>query len=156
MKKLLPLASFIILSYSAGFLGTLLSGDQSFAVYQVLKQPSFAPPSWVFGPVWSILYLMMGVSAFLIWQEKKNPNRQKALSLFYIQLFLNMSWSPLFFGMGERISAFFVIIALWIFILLNIIFFLRIKKLAAYLLIPYLLWVSFAAVLNFAIWKINF
>jgi len=124
--------------------------------YQNLKKPSFNPPGWVFGPVWTILYIMMGVSAFLILQKDISVNAVKtALVIFLIQLLLNAVWTPLFFGLKSPLLAFIDIVLLWFGILFTIVKFYGISKPAALLLIPYLLWVTFASVLNFAILLLN-
>lgn len=124
--------------------------------YQTINKPSFNPPNWIFAPVWSILYTMMGVAAALVWQEGWEKSAVKnALLFFGIQLLLNSLWSVLFFGLKQPSIAFMEIIVLWGILLLCIIKFTKIKKIAGYLLIPYILWVSFATVLNGAIWQLN-
>lgn len=124
--------------------------------YSILNKPSFSPPNWVFGPVWTILYFLMGVSLFLVWKRGFETKKSRiALYIFFGQLALNFLWSILFFGLHSPHLALVDIIVLWIVILLTILKFMTISKVAAYLLIPYLLWVSFAAVLNFNIWKLN-
>lgn len=124
--------------------------------YNFLNKPSFSPPNWVFGPVWTTLYFMMGVAAFLIWKKsfKKKPVTE-ALTYFLIQLFLNFIWSFLFFGLRSPLLGLIDIIVLWVFILVTMIKFFKLSKPAAYLLVPYLLWVSFATVLNLFIVILN-
>ncbi len=125
--------------------------------YQTLNKPFFSPPNWVFGPVWIILYFLMGLAVYLIWTSKtKNQKlRQVGLKYFSIQLGLNFLWSILFFGLHSPILGMIDIIILWILILLTIIKFYKISKTASYLLIPYLLWVSFASLLNLSIILLN-
>ncbi len=124
--------------------------------YVFLNKPFFSPPNWVFGPVWTILYFMMGISAFLIWQRGLgNKKVKRALTYFLIQLFFNFLWSFLFFGLHSPIIGLVDIIALLISIILTIGAFYKISKAAAYLLIPYFLWVSFATLLNIAIVLLN-
>lgn len=124
--------------------------------YVFLNKPFFSPPNWIFGPVWTLLYFLMGVSAFLIWKKGlKNKKVKKALSYFLIQLFFNFLWSFLFFGLRSPFMGLFDIILLLGSIVITIIAFYKISKFAAYLLIPYLVWVSFATVLNIAIVVLN-
>ncbi len=123
--------------------------------YAALNKPSFNPPNYLFGPVWTLLYALMGVSLYFIWKSPVGIARTKALSIFSLQIALNFFWSFIFFNFHELGWALVEIAILWIAILLMITSFHRINKTAAYLQIPYLMWVSFAAVLNAAIWKLN-
>jgi tryptophan-rich sensory protein len=124
--------------------------------YAELSRPSFTPPGWAFGVVWPILYVMMGTSAFLIWNVGLGKRQTKvAIGLFLIQLVLNGLWTPIFFGLHMIALALVEIILLWVAILLTIIAFWKISKLSAFLLVPYILWVSFAVVLNAAFWYLN-
>jgi tryptophan-rich sensory protein len=124
--------------------------------YVFLNKPLFSPPNWVFGPVWTVLYCLMGISAFLIWEKAgKNKKGKRALSYFLLQLFFNFLWSLLFFGLRNPVLGFLDIIALLVSIIVTILAFYKISKLAAYLLIPYLLWVSFATILNLSIVVLN-
>jgi len=131
-----------------GFLSSLsmIRGDWK-PWYNKLDKPSWNPPSWLFSPVWSVLYLLMGIASYLIIISKKKE-RTLALVLFYIQLLLNITWSPVFFGNKDPKSAFIIIIILWFLILITIVLFMRISIVAGVLLIPYLLWVSYATTLN--------
>ena len=139
-----------------GFLGSYLTMDSVRTWYVDLNRPSFAPPDWAFGVVWPILYVMMGVSAFLIWNKGIGSYKLKrALGLFLVQLILNGLWTPIFFGMHMVGFALFEITLLWIAILLTIFDFWRLSKPAALLLFPYLLWVSFAVALNAGFWFLN-
>jgi translocator protein len=123
--------------------------------YVFLVKPSFNPPNWLFGPVWTSLYLLMGISLYLIWKSQAGAGRKQALLLFAIQLAFNFGWSFIFFYFHEIGWALIEILALWLSILLTIISFYKVDKTAAYLQIPYLLWVSFATVLNASIFYLN-
>ncbi len=154
-KNLVALVVFVIISFSAGMIGNIFTSDVSFEIYKNLVKPNFAPPSWIFEPIWTTLYLLIGVAAFLIWREGANKNVVLAMTMFFVQLFLNAIWTPVFFGFGERLIAFYVIIVLWVIVLITTIFFFGIKKVAGYLFLVYLLWISFALVLNYSIWRLN-
>lgn len=123
--------------------------------YAGLNKPNFNPPNELFGPVWSTLYFLMGVTLFLIWQAYESEDRKRALRLFVLQLVLNAAWSFIFFYFHLPAWAFVEIIILWIFIVLWIVQTFKVNKVAGFLQIPYLLWVSFASVLNGAIWYLN-
>jgi len=123
--------------------------------YVTLNKPSFNPPNYLFAPVWTTLYALMGISLFFVWKSSEGRDRNNALVIFTIQLTLNFIWSFLFFKFNLIGVALVEIVLLWISILMMIIFFRRISKLAAFLQVPYLLWVSFASVLNAAIWLLN-
>ena len=125
------------------------------AWYEQLRKPSFNPPAVVFGPVWSLLYLLMAVAAWLVARAPAGPARRKALLLMSAQLLLNALWSPLFFGLHSPGWAFVDISALWIVLAATLIAFSAVRTMAAWLLVPYLLWVSFALVLNGSIWLMN-
>ncbi len=139
-----------------GFLSGFATSDAISGWYVDIVKPSFNPPNWIFGPVWTILYTLMGISAALVWHQGWEKREVKiALSFFAIQLLLNGLWSIIFFGAQQLGLAFAEIILLWIMIVVCIILFSNINKTASYLLIPYLLWVSFATILNFNIWQLN-
>jgi len=124
--------------------------------YAFLNKPFFNPPNWLFAPVWTILYTMMGVAAALVWHQGINHDGVKsALIIFGVQMVFNALWSTVFFGMRQPLYALFVIVTLWILIALCISKFNKINKTAGLLLVPYLLWVSFATVLNFSIYWLN-
>ncbi len=123
--------------------------------YADLIKPSFNPPNYLFAPVWTSLYLLMGVSLYMVWHTEPSKTRTRAVLVFYIQLFLNFWWSIFFFRFERPDIALVEIALLWVSILYMIITFHKIKPIAAYLQIPYLLWVSFAAILNQAIWWLN-
>ena len=124
--------------------------------YMAITKPSFNPPNWIFGPVWIVLYTLMGISAFLIWKEDiKNKAVRNALTVFILQLIVNILWSVVFFGAHSIMGGLIIIIILFILIVITIKSFYKVSKTAGNLLIPYLLWVGFATVLNFAIWQLN-
>ena len=140
----------------AGFIGSFFTTPQIGTWYVSLKKPSFSPPNWVFGPVWITLFILMGISLFLIWRKGVNtPFVKNGLILFAIQLILNVLWSVAFFGLRSPISGLVVIIVLWIAILLTIIQFSKLSEIAALLLIPYIVWVSFAGILNLSLFLLN-
>jgi tryptophan-rich sensory protein len=146
----------IIVCQLAGFIGSFFTVSSVSSWYLTLNKPFFNPPSWLFGPVWISLYLLMGISLYIIWNKGITNNQSKiAILIFGIQLILNSLWSIIFFGLKTPLFAFIEIIILWIFIILTIKYFYRISKTASYLLIPYILWVSFAALLNFFIYYLN-
>ena len=123
--------------------------------YITLHKPSFNPPNYLFGPVWTLLYLLMGVSLFIIWRSNQGRKRNEALKIFAIQITFNFLWSFLFFKFNLVGVAFMDILVIWFSIVLMIFIFRRVNKIAAYLQIPYLLWVTFATTLNGAIWLLN-
>jgi translocator protein len=124
--------------------------------YVTLNKPSFNPPNWIFGPVWTVLYLLMGVGLFLVWRSTNNIAYKKtAILIFAVQLVANFCWSFLFFSWQKPGVAFFEIALLWLLIVWMIAAFKKVNPTAAHLQIPYLCWVSFAALLNFAIWQLN-
>lgn len=149
MKTWAMLAVWILVSLSAGFVGSQFSPGEW---YQNLEKPSFNPPGWVFGPVWTILYIAMGIAAWLVWKER---GFSPVLYIFLGQLVLNALWSYLFFGANRPDLAFFEIVLLWVLILLTMLLFWKVRTAAGVLLLPYLLWVTFASVLNFALWRLN-
>jgi benzodiazapine receptor len=156
MKRSFFIILFILFSEAAGIIGSVFTFSSIPTWYATLNKPSFSPPNWIFGPVWTILYALMGISAFLVWEKGiKNKEVASALKFFVIQLILNSSWSILFFGLHNPALAYLDIIVLWIFIALTAVNFYKIKKAAGYLLIPYLIWVTFASFLNLSITLLN-
>ncbi|MFH1442869.1 MAG: TspO/MBR family protein [Candidatus Micrarchaeota archaeon] len=149
------LAAAIIICELAGGIGAIFTTPNIPTWYASLIKPDFSPPNWVFFPVWTLLYFLMGVSLYLIWNRKRTPGTEKGIKLFGLQLFWNVWWSYLFFGLQNPFLGFIGIIALWISIVLTMRKFYSIERNAAYLLVPYILWVSFAAVLNFSVWQLN-
>ena len=156
MKKFGKLICSVSVCLLTGFLGTFVTMDSVTTWYADLSRPSFTPPDWTFGVVWPILYVMMGISGFLIWERGINKRQVKvALGLFVLQLVLNGIWTPIFFGLHMIALALVEIVLLWVAILLTIIAFWRISKASTFLLFPYILWVSFAVVLNATFWYLN-
>jgi tryptophan-rich sensory protein len=157
MKNYLKLIISILIPLVIGFIGSFFTTSAISSWYAGLNKPVFNPPNWIFGPVWTLLYIMIGVSIYLVWinKEKKKGMKKKAFWIFGIQLFLNFIWSILFFGNHLISFAFVDIILLWIAIIFNMYFCYKISKISSCLLFPYLLWVSFASVLNFAILILN-
>lgn len=148
--------SAIFVCQLAGILGSIFTFSAITDWYAYLNKPFFSPPNWVFGPVWTILYFLMGVSVFLIWNKGlKDPRHLKAVKLFGFQLVLNFFWTIIFFGLRSPLLAFVEIMLLWYLIFLTIKSFYPISKTASYLLVPYLAWVSFASLLNLAIVILN-
>lgn len=146
----------LVICQIPGALGSLVTFSSITNWYSTLIKPAFAPPNWLFGPVWITLYLLMGISLYLIWDKGLNSREGKiAVALFAIQLALNAAWSPIFFGLHALRLSFYVILALWAFIASTIVRFYSISKPAAYLLIPYIGWVSIASVLNYFIMVLN-
>jgi tryptophan-rich sensory protein len=155
MKKTITLFLCILLTLFIGGLGGIATASGVNDWYIEIQKPSFNPPNYLFGPVWTALYLLMGVSFYMILQAPKSQIKTKAIWIFSIQLSLNFAWSFLFFKFHLLGLAFIEIILIWMSILTMIIVFSKINKTAAYLQIPYLLWVSFASVLNGTIWFLN-
>ncbi len=152
--QLPALVAFLLLVYLAaavGGFGSAGAGD----FYQQLQRPDWAPPGWLFGPVWTALYTLMGIAAWLVWRAAPWPQTRPALLLFGAQLIINALWSWLFFAWQLGALALADIVLLMVVLALTIVHFHRIKPLAAWLLLPYYAWVSFAAVLNFAVWRLN-
>ncbi|MFH1712476.1 MAG: TspO/MBR family protein [Patescibacteria group bacterium] len=148
------LALAILVCLCAGIIGSVFTGDSVDTWYVTLVKPSFNPPGWVFGPVWTLLYIMMGISFYLIWINDAKK-KISAYGFFTVQLLLNASWSIIFFGLQNVEAAMVNITFLWIAIIVTIVRFYQLDKKAAYLLIPYLCWVTFASILNYAIMQLN-
>ena len=154
--KIIPLLVSLSLPFLAGSIGSYFTFPAINSWYKTLEKPFFSPPNWVFGPVWTLLYIFMGISLYLIYtSDTKNIEKSKGLKLFFIQLALNSLWSIAFFGLKSPLTALVIILVLWALILLTIKYFMKINKAAGWLLIPYLAWVSFATILNFAIQLLN-
>ncbi len=146
----------VLFCLSAGFIGSAFTTPSIPTWYAVLNKPSFNPPNWLFAPVWTTLFILMGIAVFLIWQKGlKKKGVKNALIIFLFQLVFNTLWSFLFFKFHSPFWALIDIAVLWILILLSLIKFWKINKAAGILLIPYLLWVSFASILNYVIYKLN-
>jgi tryptophan-rich sensory protein len=154
-RQVLGLFAAILICFAAAGLGGLVTTPQIPGWYADLAKPSWTPPDWIFGPVWTLLYLMMAVAAWLVWRQAGFREAKLPLALFAIQLGLNSLWSMLFFGLQNPGAAAVEIILLWAAILATLIAFWKRSPWAGGLLVPYLAWVSFAAVLNVAIWRLN-
>jgi benzodiazapine receptor len=150
------LAAAVLVCLSAGFIGSFFTLSSIPTWYATIQKPAFNPPNWVFGPVWTTLYILMGISAYLVWMKGWDKKEvRNALAIFAVQLVLNALWSIIFFGANKLLYAFVVIVFLWMAIAANIFLFNRISRNAALLMVPYLAWVSFAAFLNYSIWQLN-
>lgn len=156
MHKITKFLVSIFVCLLAGFLGSLFTTPQINGWYASLNKPEFNPPNSIFGPVWTTLFILMGIALFLVWIKfKKNKTAKAAFVFFMVHLVVNIMWSVVFFGAQNPGLAMIVIIALWLMIAMLLVQFYKINKYAGYLLIPYLLWVSFASVLNYNIWQLN-
>lgn len=154
--NILKLIASILICQVAGFVGSFFTTPSIPGWYEGLNKPSFNPPNSVFAPVWTILYLLMGIALFLVWREGFGNERiRKGLAIFGIQLVLNVGWSIAFFGFRSPLAGLFVIVVLWVAILLTILDFFGISRIAAILLVPYIVWVSYAAVLNLFLYTLN-
>lgn len=145
---------WLLLAFAAAAVGALASANAG-DFYRELVRPSWAPPGWLFGPVWSVLYALMGVAAWLVWRARGFGGARNALLLFVVQLAANALWTWLFFAWRQGGLAFAEILLLLALILATVVSFWRVNRLAAVLLLPYLLWVSFASALSLSIWRLN-
>ncbi|MDH7504189.1 MAG: tryptophan-rich sensory protein [Verrucomicrobiota bacterium] len=151
-RSAIALAGWLILCFAAAAIGSLfMPGDW----YAQLKKPLWNPPSWIFGPVWTALYILMAIAAWLVWMRGGFPAQTKPLVAFAVQLGFNAIWSPLFFGLRSPGLAFADILFLWVALLITIRSFWKTRPVAGALLIPYAAWASFAAALNYTIWQLN-
>jgi len=156
LNNVFKLLISLVACIGSGFIGSIFTRGSISTWYTVLQKPTFTPPNWIFAPVWFLLYVLMGISAFLVWRMGfKQFHVREGLVIFLIQLILSTFWSYAFFGLKSTIAGLLVIVPLWTAILLTIINFYRISKTASLLLIPYILWVSFATALNFSIYLLN-
>jgi translocator protein len=154
VRQGLGLAGWLLASFVAGGVGGFASINAA-GFYGQLVQPAWAPPAWLFGPVWSVLFVLMGVSAWLVWRRHGFHGAGAALKLYLIQLVANALWTWLFFAWQQGALALAEIAVLWLLIAGTIAAFWRLHRVAALLLVPYLAWVSFAAALNFSLWRLN-
>jgi tryptophan-rich sensory protein len=154
-KDILKLVMSIVLCQLAGVLGSLFTSPAIPTWYKTLNKPFFTPPDWIFGPVWISLFILMGISLFMIWRRQDHPRFKLTLVFFLIQLILNILWSVAFFGLRSPLLGLVDIVLLWVAILLMIQHFSKVSGMAGFLLLPYLLWVGFAALLNFYLWILN-
>jgi translocator protein len=154
-RWLLPLVGWVALCFGAAAVGSVFTARSVGTWYVELAKPSWTPPSWVFGPAWTLLYLMMAVSAWIVWRSGPPSAVAGPLGLFLSQLAVNVAWSVLFFGLRSPLLGLIDIGVLWLLIVATMIAFFRVSAVAGGLLVPYLAWVSFASALNFAIWRLN-
>ena len=153
-KNIAGFIGWLVVTFAASAVGARASIEAR-SFYGQLVQPGWAPPAWVFGPVWTVLFALMAVAAWLVWRSGGLRGNRIALALFFVQLALNSLWSWLFFAWHLGAWAFAEVLLLWVFILSTLLAFWGVRALAAILLVPYLLWVSFAAALNYALWQLN-
>ena len=152
--QIIGLIGWLMLTFVAAAIGSAASA-QSGLFYQQISRPEWAPPAWLFAPVWTILYILMGISAWIVWRVNGFRAARIALSLFIIQLVLNAIWTWIFFVWKQGALAFVEILILWVLILCTTIAFWRVRVLAGIFLLPYLAWVSFASALTFTVWRLN-
>ena len=150
--KWLALVIAIVITFSFSAVGAQFSPGEW---YRTLEKPAFNPPNWIFGPVWTVLYTAMAIAAWMVWCKRDRVTVKPALAAYGVQLVFNAAWSWLFFGRHEIGWALMEIVLLWLAILANVLLFWRIRRAAAMLLVPYLFWVSFAALLNVRFWQLN-
>lgn len=153
-KDVLGLVASFVVTFVAAFIGARASVEAR-SLYDQLVQPAWSPPPWVFGPVWTTLYALMAIAAWLVWRSRDSRGVGGALALYVVQLVLNALWSWLFFAWKLGGWAFADVVLLWLAILATVAAFWRLRPVAGLLLTPYLLWVGFAAVLNFVLWQQN-
>lgn len=155
LQRWLALAGFLAATFLVAGVSSAFTASAVPTWYATIDKPAFNPPNWIFAPVWTTLYCLMAVAAWLVWQRPSSGLRTRALVAFWIQLALNFAWSFLFFGQHAIGVAFAEIVLLWLAILVTCVLFFRLSRAAGWMFVPYLLWVSFASVLNFAIWRLN-
>ena len=157
MQKILRIATVIMTCLAVGYISSIVTRENIPTWYALINKPFFTPPNWVFAPVWTLLYIMIGFAAGSVWNKinTDETNVKKAFLFFLIQLALNALWSYLFFGLRNPMLASFEIILLWLMIYETYVQFKKIDKVSGYLLLPYLAWVSFATILTFSIWYLN-
>ncbi|MEO7206518.1 MAG: TspO/MBR family protein [Steroidobacteraceae bacterium] len=152
------LALFLLATLGAGAVGALFSPGFSASTahwYAALAKPNWLPPQSWFGPIWTVLYVLMAIAAWIIWRERYHRGRTAAISVFCIQLLLNALWAPVFFGLKNIGAGLFAIVALWLAVGWTMREFARVKSAAVLILVPYFLWVTFAAAINLAVWRLN-
>lgn len=151
----MKIAISIIVCLLIGYSGSFATASSLSHWYVTLNKPVFNPPNWIFGPVWTVLYILMGIALGMIWHQQPSRERNIAMLIFVVQLILNWGWSFIFFYFKNLLGAFIEIVVLWILIAACIGLFYKLKPIAAYLLFPYILWVTFASILNFSIYWLN-
>lgn len=156
MKNWLKLVISLALPQVAGLTGALFTETGEGSWYRTIQRPEWNPPGWVFGPVWTALYILMGIAFYIVWKSSADEKIKRPAMVFWVlQLVFNLCWTLIFFYAHEIGYAFAEIVVLWLLILITIFLFARISKLAAWLLVPYISWVSFAAMLTYTIWQLN-
>ncbi len=153
--SILALLGFLCATFAVAGISSRFTIQAIPGWYAALAKPSFNPPNRVFGPVWTLLYTLMAIAAWLVWRLPASTARSRALAAFWVQLTLNFAWSFLFFGEHRIAMAFAEIVLLWLAIFATTLLFFRVARAAAWLFVPYLAWVSFASVLNFSLWRLN-
>jgi len=155
-NDILKLCLSVLVCLGAGWVGSIFTRPAIPTWYAALEKPAFTPPNWVFGPVWTLLYILMGVAAFLVWRKGWDIREVRiGLVTFLVQLVLNVSWSIVFFGLRSPLAGVIVIVGLWVVLLFTILRFFNLSTAAGWLLVPYILWVKIAAALNIAVWALN-
>ena len=154
-RKWVELFSCLIVCLGAGGVGALLTNPEIDGWYRELAKPSWNPPNSVFAPVWTLLFILMGIALWRVRQSPFCPGVKYAQISFGIQLVLNVAWSGIFFAMHQPFWAFIEILFLWMAILVTLVLFFRVSRFAGFMLVPYLAWVTFATILNFSIWQLN-
>jgi len=156
MSNTWKLVIAILIPLAVGLISGLFTANNVTGWFTSIVKPSWNPPNWIFGPVWTTLYILMGIAFFLVWKsEPDDPIKKTATALFAIQLFFNFCWSLLFFQMHQPGWAFAELVVLWLLILATIFVFAKVNNTAAWLLVPYISWVTFAGILNYTIWRLN-
>ncbi|MFC2149228.1 TspO/MBR family protein [Candidatus Auribacterota bacterium] len=153
--KIIAAVISIAIAQSAGIIGSVFTASSVRTWYAGLMKPAWNPPSWIFGPVWITLYTLMGIAAYIVWENRDTPGAKVALGVYAVHLALNTLWSMIFFGLRDPGLAFFEIVFLLGFILATTILFWKINTRAGVLFLPYIAWVSFAVFLNYTLWKLN-
>jgi len=151
----MALVGWLVLCYTVAGISSIFTAHNIPTWYATLAKPPLNPPNWLFAPVWTLLYTLMAIAAWIVWKTRPSPCRRRGLLLFYVQLALNFLWSWIFFDRHQIGTAFAGIVVLWVAILLTILTFKKMSTTATWLLVPYLAWVTFAGYLNFAIWRLN-
>lgn len=157
LNKIAKILIMVATAVAVGYLSSAVSRNESDPWYDMIAKPSFNPPGWVFSPVWTLLYIFMGIAAGLVWDkiEEQRDIVRKGLTFYWIQLGLNALWSYLFFGLHNPLLALIELIILWLMIYETFVQFKKVNNIAGYLFMPYLAWVAFAGVLNASIWWLN-
>ena len=155
MKNIFKLIISILIPLVIGFLGSFFTAGSVDSWYTTINKPSFNPPDWIFAPVWTILFILIGLSFYLVWRKNFGEDRKKVFTVYSLQLLFNLLWSVFFFGLKSPLLGLIDIIILLSFIIFNTIIFFKVSKTAGILFLPYLIWVSFASILNFSIFLLN-